>query len=202
MSLVEFLVVYLSSGAPFGVLIFFSTGSRLLPVRLLGSVLAAFLWPFVALSWTHRRLLDIKNRADGDLAQNESPPLEFERDPLIWEYFTLTRALGDSRRPSNDRSAELFGIAGHSNPRLAAICAERRRNALLERRQTASAKALETHLCDRTDFDPTYLRSIAAESRRLGDSRTADLIAASIQVRTQALTGGPEVAVDSVQLAA
>ena len=174
MTAAEFIVVYLSSGAPFGVLVFFSRRSPYLIRRIAESVLAALFWPLVAISWLHRRLL-LRQRArkqNRPFANFAHGPL---REPLFIEYETLTRALVESRNSTVEPSGELFKVAGHSNPSLAAKCAQRRRDMLLSRRQQASSVALIEWL--RTlATEPERAFVIADRCQQLGDDQTARVI--------------------------
>ena len=168
----DLIVVYLSCGAPFGVLVFLSKHSRPTARTIAESILAAVFWPLLAISWTHRRLLvrHQDRRIDADSAAEISA---FAHDPVFIEYETLTRAMNDAMTSPADPASELFELAGHSNPRLAAICAERTRNALLSRRQRASSAALIEHLRYGVANGSADLATIEEHCRKLGDRVTA-----------------------------
>lgn len=174
MSIGDLIVVYLSCGAPFGVLVFLSKHSRP-SLRTVGeSVLAAVLWPLLAASWTHRRLL-MRHRPAFRTSRSQGMQ-GIVPHSILSEYETLTKALTDLRRGSGSPSAELFEIAGHSNPKLAAICSERSRNALLARRQRAASDALVEDLRRNNSNSADELRSIAGLCQQLGDDVTSELI--------------------------
>jgi len=88
----------------------------------------------------------------------------------------LTSALQLAGKRSAEPATELFEIAGHSNPRIAAACAARRRDSLLEHRQAQSASALRKHLQQQDTLDIESATALAEECQRLGDDTTADLI--------------------------
>ena len=168
----EFFVVYLSSGAPFGVLVFFSRWSPSIVRRIGESVLAALFWPVVALSWTHRRLLLRHRGRQPRPSAVPSPTLP--QEPVLVEYWTLTKALVESRTSTAKPSAELFEVAGHSNPYVAAVCAQRRRDGLLARRQKTVAAALVDWTI--ASVDRPRILAIAQHCRELGDEITAEII--------------------------
>lgn len=203
MSLAEFSVVYLSSGAPFGVLVFFSKRSNSRLRSIVASVAAAVFWPLFAISWSHHRLLQQRQKA----GHTPHPILEIAdltHGSLITEYVTLTRALNDARSLDTPRSSELFEFAGHSNPELAAVCAQRRRDLRLDLRQKASAQALIDHLRTQNSLSSNYVRSVAEYCTLLGDVLTADLIERIFDKRPtdQLPIAADPVNADSVQLAA
>lgn len=175
MTIADLIVVYLSCGAPFGVLVFLSRHSRPTIRTIAQSVLAAIFWPLVAVSWIHRRLL---LRQQGQRSTYLPLPKRaiFSQDPLFAEYETLTRAMLDARTAESCLSAELFELAGNANPLLAAVCSERKRNRLLEHRQAASAAALIEHIASGQLFSDENVRTIAQHCRDLGDLSTARLI--------------------------
>jgi hypothetical protein len=201
-TIADIIVVYLSCGAPFGVLVFLSKHARP-SVRTMGeSLLAAVFWPIVALSWTHRRLLFRQQ------THQRTVPARIESKLLIhhptWaEYETLTRAMLDV---SSDRAlptGELFEIAGHSNPQVAAICSERKRNALLDRRRQASSAALLELLRSFRATDRAKFREIADHCRLLGDLDTARLIdEIGNAADSNGFIGAPDSSTDQVALAA
>lgn len=201
MSLAEIIVVYLSTGAPFGVLVFLSRRSNSRLRSIVESSTAAIFWPVLAISWTYRRLL-LKLKAVSVTYQRLNVP-DLLQGAAITEYATLTRALHDAKSPNAEPSAELFQVAGHSNPDLAAVCSQRRRDSQLNRRQKASAEALIDHLRAQNTQDPIYVRSVAAYCQSLGDPRTAELIE---RISTGQLTQLPTIAdpvtADPVRLAA
>jgi hypothetical protein len=174
-SIGDLIVVYLSCGAPFGVLVFLSKHSRPSLRTVVKSILAAVLWPLLAASWTHRRLL-LRHRSPLRMPRNPETP-GIVPHSILSEYETLTKALTDLGGGFGSPSAELFEIAGHSNPTLAAICSERSRNALLARRQRAASDALVEDLRRNKSHTPDELLSIAGLCDQLGDDVTSELIA-------------------------
>lgn len=175
MTIADLIVVYLSCGAPFGVLVFLSRHSRPTIRTIAESFLAATFWPLVAVSWIHRRLLLRQQGHRTAYSSLRKRPI-FERDPLFAEYETLTRAMLEARTAESRPSAELFELAGNSNPLLAAVCSERKRNRLLEHRQRASAAALIERLRSGQLLSDENVRTIAQHCRDLGDPATAQLI--------------------------
>jgi hypothetical protein len=171
----DLIVVYLSCGAPFGVLVFLSKHSRPKIRTTVEAILAAVLWPLIALSWTHRRLL-LRNRAPARPLSQGQDVSGVANNSAFTEYETLTRALYDVNRGSGLISSELFAIAGHSNPALGAICSGRSRNALLVRRQRAASDALVEDLRRNNSNSADELRSIAGLCQQLGDDVTSELI--------------------------
>jgi hypothetical protein len=69
-------------------------------------------------------------------------------------------------------------MAGHSNPRLAAICSERRRTSLLEQRQRSAAESLEQYFRSLPELEPVEIRLLARQCHRLGDKETGDRLIA------------------------
>ena len=172
MTIADLIVVYLSCGAPFGVLVFLSRHSRPTIRTIAQSFLAATFWPLVAISWIHRRLLLGQQGRRSTYSPLPKRAI-FSQDPLFAEYETLTRAMLDARTAESSLSAELFELAGNANPRLAAVCSERKRNRLLEHRQAASAAALIEHITSGQLFSDENVRTIAQHCRDLGDLTTA-----------------------------
>lgn len=173
MTFVEFLVVYLSAGAPFGVLVFFSRTPKVLSsTAILRGFGASLIWPLLALSWSHRKLISPKSFIPARSAKVDA----FDADAVVAEYLTLTRALAESKRSALGSATELFDISGHSDPKLGAICHERRRNSQLARRQADSSMIVRRHVPGRYSNDAAFMASLALECRRLDDHETADVI--------------------------
>jgi len=206
-SLTEFLIIYLSAGAPFGVLLLSGRRSKLSSESLIHTILATLFWPYVAISRVFRhyekslRKTTLLRRNDpsrviktGNIRPREMgflvTPTELD---VIEGYTELTAALKESSSQENKlESAELFKIAGHSNPRLGALCLARSRRINLSRKQNSAAASL-VHLFDRNiaDGSTTSLQEISALCNELGDSQTASLIESLRQGKLK-LTGSAQ----------
>ncbi len=115
MSLLEAIIIYLSAGAPFGVLVLFSQKSVPAPMAASNALLATLAWPIFGTYRLYRGLYRRRNaqiRADSDVT-------------------TLQVLQGLSREIPTD-AAELFEIAGHSNPWVATNCYARARKKVIE----------------------------------------------------------------------
>ena len=104
MTLVDAIVVYLSIGAPFGVLQTFARERRGILETAAISLLAMLAWPYLAISWS----------------------LGFFSGPSIGKQVPEQNQVGYDL-------ADLFRISGHSNPNLAKVCYERGRRRISER---------------------------------------------------------------------
>ena len=114
-SLLETVIIYLSAGAPFGVLVLFSQRSTPVPVATFKALLATVAWPVFGTYRLYRGLARQRHRPtrpDSDV------------DPLE----VLERI--SKERPTE--AAELFSIAGHSNPWIATNCYARSRKKVIE----------------------------------------------------------------------
>jgi hypothetical protein len=111
-SFFEALIIYLSAGAPFGVLVFFSqrTSTR---TAVGYSILATAAWPIVA---ARRVARSLSRREDRKRTPSDASPLEVLQN-LAHEV------------PSE--TLELFVIAGHPNPWLATNCYARSRRRVI-----------------------------------------------------------------------
>jgi len=107
-SLFEALMIYLSAGAPFGVLVFFSQRPPTLSAAA-HSVLATVGWPVIAGQRIYRSVVRRNDRQQvrGDVSELE--------------------VLHGLAKEVPVETAELFEIAGHSNPWLATNCYARSR---------------------------------------------------------------------------
>lgn len=118
MSLVEALIIYLSAGAPFGVLVFFSQkNSRAASV--VYSLLATIAWPIFGGYRVYRSLY--RRRISNS---NVVSAFESQADVIrLLERLSV-------EVPTKD--AELFAIAGHPNPWLATNCYVRSRKKVID----------------------------------------------------------------------
>jgi hypothetical protein len=127
-SLLEAIIIYLSAGAPFGVLVFFSQRSTA-RIRIVYALLATFAWPIVGGNRLYRSFW---RRADRNDTFHEAEPLEVLQS-LIDEVPV--------------EPAELFEIAGHPNPWLATSCYTRSRKRVIrshiDRLEMATEPVLE-----------------------------------------------------------
>ena len=96
-----------------------------------------------------------------------------ERD-LVNGYFELTHTLNESQRAEAITSAELFEIAGHSNPRAGARCIARSRRVHLANKQTSAAASF-VHLLNRKMLEGSIisLPLIGSFCTEMNDERTA-----------------------------
>lgn len=115
MPFVEAIIIYLSAGAPFGVLVLFSQKSAPAPIAAFNALLATLAWPMFGTYRLYRGLS--RKRGGQTLSDREGSQLEVLR--------RLSREI-----PSD--VAELFDIAGHSNPWVATICYARARKKVIE----------------------------------------------------------------------
>lgn len=114
MSLLEAVIIYLAAGAPFGVLVLFSQRSAATPIAAFNAVLATLAWPMFG---TYRLYRGIIRKRDRQVRSDlEGGPLE-----------VLQRL---SQQVPHD-AAELFDIAGHSNPWVATNCYARARKKVI-----------------------------------------------------------------------
>jgi hypothetical protein len=114
MPLLEVLIIYLSAGAPFGVLVLFSRKSSPQPLAVLYALLATLTWPIFG---TYRLCRGISRKRERHVRFDpSSQPLE---------------ALEIISRELPTTTAELFEIAGHSNPWVATNCYARARKKVI-----------------------------------------------------------------------
>lgn len=147
MPLLEALIIYLSAGAPFGVLVLFSQRSASTPIAAFNALLATLAWPMFG---TYRLFRGIFRKRDRQVRSDA------DADSLdVLKRLSL-------QVPSD--VAELFQIAGHSNPWVATNCYARARR-----------KVLESHI-DR-------ISTTSVESKKLANSRP-DEAAASYRIVT------------------
>ncbi len=114
-SLLEAIIIYLSAGAPFGVLGFFSQKSVAASTSIFYALAATLAWPFFGSYRLYKSISRSTDRNTGSLA-GESP-LETLKALIIED-------------PTE--ASELFEIAGHSNPWLATNCYVRTRRRVIE----------------------------------------------------------------------
>jgi hypothetical protein len=111
MSLLDAIIIYLSAGAPFGVLVLFSQKSATARITVMNAFLAIFVWPISGTYRLYRGLFGhLRSNSDGG-------PLEVLQQ--------LSQEI-----PTN--VAELFDIAGHSNPWVATNCYARARKRVIQ----------------------------------------------------------------------
>ena len=129
MPLLEALIIYLSAGAPFGVLVLFSQRSAPTPFAAFNALLATLAWPMFG---TYRLYRGIFRKRDRQvLPDSGGTPLE-----------VLQRL---SREVPHD-AAELFDIAGHSNPWVATNCyARARKKVIASHIERISKTSAESH---------------------------------------------------------
>ena len=140
MSLLEAIIIYLSAGAPFGVLVFFSRRSAPAPLAILNAFLATAGWPIVGTHRLYRGLVRSRDR------QQRVDPAEAPIDVL--------RRLSQ-QVPSEQ--AELFEIAGHPNPWLATNCYARSRKRVIDSHIERSS---EISPGDRTPNEPALNEAV------------------------------------------
>ena len=112
MSLVEAIIIYLSAGAPFGVLVFFSKRTSI-RAAVSYSLVATIAWPIVGTQRLYRSLARRKDRPQTVGEISEIKVLQRLADEVPAE------------------TAELFEIAGHPNPWLATNCYARARKKVI-----------------------------------------------------------------------
>ncbi|HQU92582.1 MAG TPA: hypothetical protein PLK77_09810 [Pyrinomonadaceae bacterium] len=147
MSFFEALIIYLSAGAPFGVLVFFSqrTSTR---TAVGYSILATAAWPIVA---ARRLARSLSRREDRKRTSSDASPIE---------------VLEDLAHEVPSETLELFEIAGHPNPWLATNCYSRSRKKVILSHidrldETSNATSKEV----RIPHPPEYSRPAAAAVR-------------------------------------
>jgi hypothetical protein len=152
------------------------------------TVLATVFWPYFAISRVRHHfesMMRKMTRATGiDPISNRGPDriwfreLGFkmtaaERD-VVNGYFELTHTLHEPPAADAFTSAELFEIAGHSNPRAGARCIARSRRVHLARKQTMAASYF-VHLLNRKMLEGSTisLPLVGSFCLEMKDDRTA-----------------------------
>ena len=188
MSFNEFVIIYLSAGAPFGVLLLFSRRLKFSSATLLQTVLAVVFWPYFAISrfGVHYKRSERKGNSSPRVDSTSKGRAELlwpreighrmtaeERD-VIEGYCELTGALFESWPETEFASAELFRIAGHSNPEIGARCLSRQRRKQLAGKQKSAAAVL-VNLIDQemAEGSGTSFPYFVSLCRNLGDNITA-----------------------------
>jgi hypothetical protein len=134
-SVLEAIIIYLSAGAPFGALAFFSRKASGLP-PLIHSIIATVGWPIIGAQRIYRK---VRRRGDQKLiAAASDEPLEVLR--------SLTAEVPIE-------PADIFNIAGHPNPWLATVCYSRSRKKLI-RSHIERLTPRESHLAGHEDELP------------------------------------------------
>ncbi|MDI1241613.1 MAG: hypothetical protein PSX80_06795 [bacterium] len=115
MTFLEAIIIYLSVGAPFGVLVFFSRRPVSSATAFLYALTATAAWPVFGTYRLYRgRFRQSPGRSEYDL----------DRTPLE----VLTRV----SREVPVEAAEIFEVAGHSNPWIATNCYARARKRVID----------------------------------------------------------------------
>ncbi len=114
MPLLEVIIIYLSAGAPFGVLVLFSQKSSPAPIAAIYALLATLTWPIFGTYRLYRGLF--RKRSRQIRFDSDADPLE------VLERLSQEVPTG---------AAELFEIAGHSNPWVATNCYARARKKVI-----------------------------------------------------------------------
>ncbi|MGD9627833.1 MAG: hypothetical protein AB7V18_01155 [Pyrinomonadaceae bacterium] len=208
MTLLEALIIYLSVGAPFGVLVYFSSrGSTAARILYLTSV-ATFLWPIFAAGRLRRAFRSDFGKPRLSDSAIRPEPLSLHSIPGVLGHRRISAALErhigiaegvPSDRGRNTTGIELLRVAGHSDPELGARCLLRERSRRLKDHQSRSAiSLLEEMSLGRPSKEIMF--KVAEVCSALGDPETADSIHALIDsshiaetAKAEARAGSPVV---------
>ena len=138
MTIIDAVVIYLSAGAPFGVLVFLGRPADGYYRSVAYAAIAVLLWPFIAVAriaeafsksyrqstFAEKPLSDSAGERGGI---HNGPNLTNGQKEVLDRYLTL-KSLADK---VPEEPAEFFDIAGHPNPMLATVCNARRRNMIV-----------------------------------------------------------------------
>lgn len=181
-SVLEAAIIYLSAGAPFGVLVYFSSRNSSAARTLYLTVLAILFWPVFAAVRLNRSFHPAFDRSqlsdsgvDLEALRRLVPDLTSGRDLAD----TLERYIRVSEDPMQThrsvQGVELLRIAGHSDPELGARCLMRERSRRLADHREGSARSLLGVL--RQSRPPKELLIQVAEiCSSLGDRDTANSV--------------------------
>lgn len=191
MTLVDLLIIYLSIGAPFGVLAFFGQSwSSRRPIAVRTAIAVAF-WPILLATRLHKRfseaLADTKNTKSEDfdaetqnIADQIKRSLNAAQQTILDDYITLTVARNRVQTSPEDGYEEFLNLAGNANASLGSVCLTRRRNKQVLERQIQSQREL-IRLFDEENHQGFIRSEIALLCGRLGDPETARNIRLSNQ---------------------
>lgn len=142
-TLFDAIVIYLSAGAPFGVLVFLGRQNERYYRTLAGAAIAIGFWPVIAASRLGRtasrylRLRSIPDRDDVSVPVTDVLPRSHRE---LLDRFT---ALSDLANATPNEPAELFEVAGHPNPMLATVCNARRRHSVVLRHLEEASRCID-----------------------------------------------------------
>lgn len=208
MTLLEALIIYLSVGAPFGVLVYFSSRGSTATRILYLTIVATLLWPIFAAGRLRRafrtdfgkpRLSDSAIGLEPHSLHSVPGVLGHRRISAALErYIGIAEGMpSDSGR--NTPGIELLRIAGHSDPELGARCLMRERTRRLKHHQRGSAISLLDELSLGRPSKEIMFK-VAEVCSALGDLETANSIHALVEsshipqtAKAEARTGSPVV---------
>ncbi|HTK27819.1 MAG TPA: hypothetical protein VL327_14740 [Pyrinomonadaceae bacterium] len=200
MTISDYIIIYLSAGAPFAVFAFLQRKGRSLARSFAHSIVAFLAWPGIAAvsvyrqffyrSETPEQALDRKVRNVGDrleemIRQNSDAISIHDWREKFDRYVGLSRAIaaGDDQSEEN----ELFAIAGNKNGKLGTVCLNRRNRSRL----------IFHHTVARNDFLDALVRAergrdsldLAVEIATLLDDADALADLATMLGRTEQISG-------------
>ena len=169
MTVSDYMIIYLSAGAPFAVYVFLQMSGTPLVRRILTAFGAMLVWPVAAAIWIVRRFRGIepfgfesadKSRRINSLANslersilgNGSTVSLYEWREIYERYTGLSLAVAEAEDNSDDN--ELFEVAGNKNGKLGTVCLNRRnRNRLIFHHTQARNDFLDALIRAKCDGD-------------------------------------------------
>lgn len=205
MAISDYIIIYLSIGAPFAVYIFMQAAKLSVGRRLLKSSVTLAAWPvFASISVCHKfgmgefwpeslsqeqildgKIREIRNNIE-EIVRGTSPAFSFFEWRNTFERYTgLAKAVAQSQNEIPEM--ELFGIGGQKNGRLGTVCLNRRnRNRLIFHHTQARIDFVDA-LIDSVGIHESgaALRQAIELSDLLGDIDATRELTAMLVVREQ-----------------
>jgi len=176
MTISDYMIIYLSAGAPFAVFAFLQMTDAPLVRRIVTAAAVMLVWPVAAAIWIVRRLRGIEhpfgfeladksrdskihgiaNRLERSILGNGSAVSLYEWREIYERYTGLSLAVAESEGMSDDN--ELFEVAGNKNGKLGTVCLNRRnRNRLIFHHTQARNDFLDALIRAKCDGDALAL---------------------------------------------
>ena len=169
MTISDYMIIYLSAGAPFAVFAFLQMSDAPLVRRILTAAGTMLVWPAAAAIWIVRRfrgiepfgfesadkncrIHNIANRLERSIVGNGSAVSLYEWREIYERYTGLSFAIAEAEGNSDDN--ELFEVAGNKNGKLGTVCLNRRnRNRLIFHHTQARNDFLDALIRAKCDGD-------------------------------------------------
>lgn len=144
MTISDFMIIYLSVGAPFAVFVFLQKSDIDLVPRSAHAAIALLAWPFLASVFVYRRFFQgsetagqaldrkirsIRNQIEETIRRDGATISIHEWREAFERYIGLSLAIAEAEDHSNVH--ELFEVAGNKNGKLGTVCLNRRNHSRL-----------------------------------------------------------------------